>query len=135
MLEYRYGTDYPEQCPPENATSANHSLYRACHTYIENDNSLNIENFIPVYETPGRKFMAHQECQAKALSFYDDIETLKNKILDYPNIGDRIIHIQLNSDCGVVLKTGKNHYSIWDYATPSIVEAIGDEWREVALNV
>lgn len=134
MQEYRYGTDYPEQCPPENAESANHMLYRACHTYIEVNNSLNIENFTPVYETTGRKFPPNKECQAKALSFFDDAESLENKIIDFPNIGNRIIHVKLNSDCGVVLKTGKNHYSVWDYAIPSIVEAIGDEWEEVALN-
>ena len=67
---YRYGEDYPTQCPPEEAIPPeNLVLYRACCEEIVVDGVLNSNNFVPVWEQRNRKFPPHAECGAKAISF------------------------------------------------------------------
>lgn len=132
-IVFRYGDDYPAQCPPEKAYHPqNISLYRICKSEISSGTVIT-DDFIPIWEAPNRKFpRPNGECGAKALSFNNDIETLTALLKDHPNMGNRIIKFKLNESCGLLLKTSKKHYNLWDLISPTnIIEAIGNEWEEV----
>lgn len=89
------------------------------------------EDFVPLFETP-RKFPPEKDCMTRALSFDNSLEEAKNKMINFPNMGNRIVECELNEDCGVLLQTGKiSHYSLWDLYDPDIVSAIGNHWEEV----
>lgn len=129
---YRYGDNYPEACPPLEATAPTQmKLYRICKSKHGEEN-LEPEDFVPVFETSGRTFPPRQLCKSKALSFEDNLEEIKRKMFEYPNIGNRIVECELNENCGVLLQTGNiSHYSLWDLYDPDVVSAIGNHWEEV----
>lgn len=133
---FRYDDDYPQQCPPPTAIDPTGlNLFRACKEEIMIDEKLNPHNFIPVWETSEREFPPQNECKAKALSFFGEENEVKDKMQDYPNIGNKLIKVTLNSDCGLAKKNRRgSHVSLWDLHTPIITEAIGDDWEEVNHN-
>lgn len=128
----RYGDDYPTQCPPREAyPPIDMTLYRICKSKSQNS-SLTLEDFVPVWEQPHRKFpRSQQECGAKALSFNDSLAELSDLMENFPNIGNRIVRIDLNELCGLIHRTSRNHYNLWDFTRPNIIEAIGNQWEEV----
>lgn len=132
---YRYGEDYPTQCPPEEAIPPeNLVLYRACCEEIVVDGVLNSNNFVPVWEQRNRKFPPHAECGAKAISFNENKNKLRNTMIDHPKLGEKMISVKLNERCGVILKDGKYHFNLWDYSNPNLISAIGIDWEEVVFN-
>lgn len=127
---FRYGDDYPNQCPPEDAFSPNDiSLYRICRSDSSED--INSDDFVPVWDNKNRKFPPNRECGARAISFNEDLSSLSSLRENHPNIGKRIVRVRLNESCGLLLKTSKSHYNLWDFIKPDIIVAIGDEWEEV----
>ncbi|MBC1935080.1 hypothetical protein [Listeria grandensis] len=134
--KYRYGDDYPKQCPPSTANCPiGGVLFRVCKNELVKNGKLNSDNFIPAWETPRRNFPPVQECSAKALSFFDTVKGVKDLLRKHPKIGNTVIKIELNRYCGVIEKTGdKGHYSLWDLKEPCIVDAIEGNWKEVYLD-
>lgn len=49
----------------------------------------------------------------------------------FPAIGDKIIEVKLNPDCGYLEKTNSKHYSLWDLNKPNISDAIGNNWEQI----
>ncbi|MCB6915485.1 hypothetical protein LIZ91_02695 [Enterococcus avium] len=128
---YRYGNDYPDQCPPSEASSPiGISLYRICKSESGSTKLLS-DDFVPVWENQRRKFPKNKECGAKALSFNSSLNDLSSLMQDHPNIGKRIVKVNLNESCGVIKQTSANHYNLWDLFNPGIIDAIGNEWEEV----
>ncbi|MBC6361016.1 hypothetical protein [Lactobacillus apis] len=131
----RYGNDYPSQCPPADCYQVeNKKMYRVCSKEILNkNNNLNMENFIPVWEDKKRRFPKKKRCEAKALSFFLTKEDCLSIISDFPKIGNKIIEVTINKKCGYLKKTAnrENHYSLWDLSTPTISQAVGNNWELV----
>lgn len=130
--ELRYGTDYPDQCPPKSCKRPdNITVFRACNVNICDENgNLNLKNFIPVCEQKDRRFKDESQiCKSKAISFYFDLERLK-KLAKHFGLGNQIIQVTLNKNCGYMEKKG-SHCSLWDFKSPNISEAIGKNWKLV----
>lgn len=140
-MEYknlRYGSDYPLHCPPEDCyLPSDEVVYRACKSDIlDKNNNLNMDNFIPAYEEEDRQedFNTDSDiCLAKALSFFSNPKILRKKMNKFPRMGNKIIKIKLNKNCGYLKKTNRAHYSLWDLTKPNISEAIGKDWRALKL--
>lgn len=129
MCELRYGNDYPDVCPPSEAARTCLTVYRGVHSEGE---IISNTDFIPVFEIrPKKIYDIGEECGSKALSFWKTKQKMKNLMRRYPKLGTRIIEIDLNEECGLLIEDSNGHCNLWDYSNPDIVTAIGENWREV----
>ena len=118
ILSYwNWPSDFPEDCPPEQASPANGTYYRI----VKNDPP-EPDDFVSLYRQNRRraenivKAGMRSQCEIMGLSVYADIDDAIQCALRYPRIGDRIASLSLAPESGKVLHTGgafKSHSTWW----------------------
>ncbi len=104
----------PEQCPPkESKNPEGMTVYRFSHNGIPNEADFISQRMIQ----PKRIFNGIDECTARSLSVFDNIEACQNK-LKLPRIRKRfsaILEVNLEENDGLIKKTfiDPNHFSWW----------------------
>lgn len=110
-----YKSQLPPNCPPNNAYERKIVLYRLFHA---TDLTESYKNHVELYPTnEGYKTM----CEAHALSFFDNIETLKGLLKKENNIGKKIAKVEINEKDGKLGERKNNgHYNFWPYESLDI---------------
>lgn len=115
-MELKYGKDYPNMCPPEQAKAYVGSFYRLCESTDPSES-----DFITHYELGN--IPRGQECEARALSFFDDlgaIENLKQKFKK--KFGNKVaVLVDITSKHGIGILEN-HHLNLWEYKDVSFLE-------------
>lgn len=112
MLEWF--EDLPEKCPPKEAFIPNGmKVYRFSSSEIPSDNDFISHRLL----NPEKVFNGIDECIARSLSVFDNLEACNNRC-KLPRNRKRfksILEVNLRDGDGLVLKTFKdpNHFSWW----------------------
>jgi len=102
--------DLPYQCPPQNTTPVNLApVYRL----IDGEN-ISYSDLLSHVEV-GLNFPPNQECQAHAVSLYQDIKSIEELQKKYKKLRSKKIYEgQITKKCGVVdLYLNKSHINLW----------------------
>lgn len=106
--------ELPEQCPPKDANNPEGmTVYRFSHNEMPHEADFISQRMIQ----PERLFNGVDECTARSLSVFDNLETCQNK-MKLPRMRKRfssIIEVRLENKDGLIKKTfnDPNHYSWW----------------------
>ena len=113
----RWPADFPEDCPPEEATPASGVFYRI----VKNDPP-ELGDFISIYHLNRRRANdmirrdSQIQCTLMGLSVYADANDAVWNARRYHGLGDKIARLALGSDAGEILPTprnGNSHYTWW----------------------
>lgn len=109
-LENIWAEPLPDSCPPTDAKSPNYEAYFR----LVNTVPPTINDFLSTRaEFPERKMT--DECIARAVSLFSTEVRCQN-VKKLPTLKDKIIYkIELPPECGVLSKTGRDHYSWWRF--------------------
>lgn len=125
-MELKYGTDYPDSCPPSFADSINGYYYRLCDC-----NPPTINDF-KTHVDAKLSFPPAKLCEAKALSFFSEKENairIKNR---YPKLKNKIpVMVNIIPDHGVGLEE-KGHLNLWEFQGINLLNFIKEENYEAA---
>ena len=117
LNRWNWPSDFPEDCPPEQAFPTDGTYYRI----VKNDPPES-DDFVSVYRHNQRraenivKAGIRSECETMGLSVYTDRDDAIRCALRYPRIGDKIASLSLAPESGKVLRTGgvfKSHSTWW----------------------
>ena len=104
----------PEQCPPKDAVNPEGmTVYRFSFAGIPDEADFISQRML----NPERVFNGVDECTARSLSVFDNIEACQNR-LKLPRNRKRfssILKVNLEGGDGLIMKTfrNQNHYSWW----------------------
>lgn len=104
-----YKSELPKNCPPSNVEQQELSLYR-----LMTPNNL-IESFKNYVELDEDNLEYKTNCKAYALSFFDNIEKVKDLLGKENNQGKIIAKVNIKKEYGVLSKnrTNNGHFSLW----------------------
>ena len=117
MTSWNWPADFPDDCPPEQASPADGTYYR-----IVKNAPPDSEDFVSLYDSDQNRAMSivrqgtRTECETMGLSVYTDRDDAVNCALQYPKIGDRVASVALTPVSGKVLYTGgrfPTHHTWW----------------------
>lgn len=117
MVSWNWPPDFPEDCPPEQATPASGTYYRI----VRNDPPES-SDFVSVYHLNRRraeiaiKRGERTQCETMGLSVYANRNDAAANARRFKNIGDKIARITLRAESGKTLKTDggyPSHYTWW----------------------
>ena len=113
----RWPADFPEDCPPEEAQTANGVYY-----YIVKSDPPELADFASLYHR-NRKLALRRvrngivtECQTMGLSIFIERSDAVARARQYTGIGDKIAQLTLGADAGEILSTprdGDSHHTWW----------------------
>ena len=116
MVSWNWPSDFPEDCPPNDALPADGVYYR-----IVRNMPLDASDFVSVYEQNRRRAESvarrgqRSLCETMGLSVYANRDDAIQTALRY-NIGDKIASVLLTADAGLTLYTGdgfNSHHTWW----------------------
>jgi hypothetical protein len=104
-----YKSELPKNCPPSNVEQQELSLYR-----LMTPGDL-IESFKNYVELDEDNLEYKTNCKAYALSFFDNIEKVKDLLGKENNQGKIIAKVNIKKEYGVLSKkpTNTGHFSLW----------------------
>ncbi len=117
MVSWNWPADFPEDCPPEQAISADGTYYRI----VRNDPP-EPSDFVSVYHLDRRRAEVvirngrRTQCETMGLSVYADRNDAAACARRFKNIGDKIARVTLTPESGKILKTEggyPSHYTWW----------------------
>ncbi|MCO6218260.1 hypothetical protein LZT70_08290 [Staphylococcus epidermidis] len=118
----------PEQCPPGNAISVNLSpVYR-----LVDGEDVSASDLLSHVEA-GLRFPPEQECQAHAVSLFQDIKGCERQQRKFKMLRNKKIYRgQITKDCGVVdLYLNISHINLWVFKDIDLLTIFkGDENNE-----
>lgn len=118
----------PEQCPPGNAISVNLSpVYR-----LVDGEDVSTSDLLSHVEA-GLRFPPEKECQAHAVSLFQDIEGCERQQKKFKMLRNKKIYRgQITKDCGVVdLYLNISHINLWVFKDIDLLTIFkGDENNE-----
>lgn len=115
-MAIRWPTDYPENCPPEEASPANGIYY-----YIVKSDPPQAGDFVSLYHR-NRELALRRvrngivtQCQTMGLSIFTDQSDAVARARQYAGIGDKIAELALGPDAGTILPTprGRDSHHTW----------------------
>lgn len=117
--------ELPDQCPPAEAfIPKGFVCYRLCEGELPSD----VDFISQRHLAPHKKFSA-PECQARAISVFQNSEDLRGVLKLAAHRHKKIVQIILNASDGAAMKTSSSsHYSWWRSARFEVAKAI----KEVA---
>lgn len=105
----KYGEDYPDACPPPEASEVEGTFYRMC-----NSETPEVDDF-KTHVDLGLSFPPKKLCEAKALSFFTSkraIESLKKR---FPKFKSKVaVLINILPSHGVGVLEGE-HLNLWEF--------------------
>lgn len=122
-VSIKWYEELPEQCPPAEAfIPRGFVCYRLCEGEAPSD----VDFLSHRHLTPHKKFSV-PECQARAISVFQNSEDLSGVLKLAAHRHKKIVRITLDSCDGAAMKTsGSSHYSWWRSAGFVVARAIED---------
>ncbi len=104
-----YKSELPKNCPPSNVEQQEMSLYRLM---TPGDLFESFKNYVELDED---NLEYKTNCKAYALSFFDNIEKVKDLLGKENNQGKIIAKVNIKKEYGVLSKkpTNTGHFSLW----------------------
>lgn len=104
-----YKSELPKNCPPSNVEQQEMSLYRLM---TPGDLFESFKNYVELDEV---NLEYKTNCKAYALSFFDNIEKVKDLLGKENNQGKIIAKVNIKKEYGVLSKkpTNTGHFSLW----------------------
>ena len=110
-------SDFPDDCPPEEAAPANGVYYR-----IVKADPTQLSDFVSVYHLDRCRAEALitcgaiTQCELMGLSVYADLTDAERRAERYPQLGNKIARLSLEPHTGAILSTPRNrdsHHTWW----------------------
>ena len=120
LISWNWPSDFPQGCPPEQASAADGSYYRI----VKNDPP-EPDDFVSVYHLNRDRAILEirrgrrSECETKGLSVFMDRDDAIRCAHQYPKIGNRVATVALTPKSGKTLQTGgisESHHTWWKVA-------------------
>ena len=122
-MDLKYGTDYPEACPPISAKPIEGAFYRLC------DSNPPTENDFKTHVDLNLKFIPAKLCEAKALSFLRDkqsVEAYKKRFRVLRKKTEVLVDLKL--DYGLADEFDENgHFNFWEFKQVNFLENVEEE--------
>ncbi|WP_413486756.1 hypothetical protein [Carnobacterium maltaromaticum] len=119
--------EYPKSCPPLNSKEIDGEFYRICKTDPPTKDDFLCQKDLG--RLGGRKFPPAKECGMMALSFYDNLENLKETMEQFPKLGEYIYIFIISKNAGVTT-LNNNHLLLWEYKNVDIFSELKNTWRK-----
>ena len=117
--ELKYGNDYPESCPPSSAAPIEGDFYRLCAT-----NPPTLNDF-KTHVDLGLPFPSPKLCEAKALSFFTNLDSIDRMQKRFPRLKNKIaVLVSVSSEHGVSVLSG-DHLNLWEYQGVNFLQKEG----------
>lgn len=110
MKELKYGSDYPNSCPPSEARPIQGSFYRFCSSEILSPNDCKTHVDLKA------SFPPNKLCEAKALSFFKDISSARMMQKKYKKKFQNsvLFEVDIQENWGIAMLEG-SHLNLWEY--------------------
>lgn len=113
-LELKYGTNYPEACPPTFAKPISGEYYRLCKTDPPTPN-----DFITHFES-NRPLKPHDLCDGRALSFFTNLD----KVIELKKMPFFRNHVPVNITIKPEYGIGEEkdgHLNLWEFSRVNFI--------------
>ncbi|VTS47015.1 Uncharacterised protein [Streptococcus anginosus] len=117
--ELKYGNDYPKSCPPSNAVPIEGNFYRLCAT-----NPPTLTDF-KTHVDLGLSFPPQKICEAKALSFFTNLDSIEKMKKRFPRFKNMIAVLVSVSYAHGVSVLSDDHLNLWEYQGVNFLQKEG----------
>ena len=118
MVFWKWPSDFPPNCPPDEAGPADGPYYR-----IVNNDPPNLGDFVSVYHLNRERAKNQIKdgkislCETMGLSTFTDEEHARACARQFPRLGNKIVKLILGDEAGKVLPTPReiwiSHHTWW----------------------
>lgn len=125
-MELKYGTDYPDSCPPSFAKPINGEYFRLC------DCNPPTANDFKTHVDAKMSFPPAKLCEAKALSFFRNEKDANNVKNRFPKLKNKIpVAVNIVPNHGVGLEI-HGHLNLWEFQGINLLNFIKEDHYETA---
>lgn len=119
--------DYPQNCPPQQAAEIEGVFYRLC------DEEIPIRTDFMTHFDSNLAYPEHMLCEAKALSFYDTLESAEKIKKRYKKKfkNKKIVKVVIEKKLGIG-EINNNHLNLWEYFGLNIFDLVKVQFEEVS---